>query len=65
MHPSDLPPHDLLSNRDIRAYLRVSQPTLNTWVKENCFPRPLIIGRRTKRWKRGDVLSFLEQRAGA
>jgi excisionase family DNA binding protein len=60
--PFDLPDHPLLTVRDIMTFLRVSKPALRSWVDAGQFPAPLVLGGRTHRWRRSDVVAWLEGR---
>jgi excisionase family DNA binding protein len=65
MFEPDLPDHRLLTVTDITSFLRISKPSLRTWVADGRFPAPLIIGGRVRRWRRSDVVAFLDAKAVA
>jgi predicted DNA-binding transcriptional regulator AlpA len=55
---ADLPP--LLTCREVLSLVRVSKATLRFWIDNGTFPAPVMLSERTHRWRRSEVLSFLE-----
>ena len=55
----------LLSDREIAALLGVSRASVWRWTRRGLLPAPLIVGQRTRRWRRGDVEAALDKRNGA
>jgi predicted DNA-binding transcriptional regulator AlpA len=55
---------DFLTDAGLADLLHVSVRTLQRWVKDPGFPRPLQLG-RCRRWDRRDVLGYLRRRTAA
>ena len=55
---------DYLTDAGIADLFHVSVRTLQRWVKDSDFPKPLQLG-RCRRWDRADVLAYLRRRAAA
>lgn len=47
---------------DLLFHCRIGRSTAWRLVREPGFPAPLILGRRTLVWPRGEVMSFLEEK---
>jgi excisionase family DNA binding protein len=52
---------DFLTDAGLADLLHVSVRTLQRWVKDPGFPKPLQLG-RCRRWDRDDVLAYLHRR---
>ena len=50
-----------LRMREVLALLRVSRSTLNRWIREGTFPRPVKLGKRAVRWRRSDIEGWLKE----
>ena len=50
----------LLTARELRSALNVSNATLYRWVKEGTFPPQIHVGGRVARWNRADVDAWLK-----
>ena len=50
-----------LRMREVLALLRVSRSTLNRWIREGAFPRPVKLGKRAVRWRRSDIEGWLKE----
>ena len=48
--------------RDIQFHCRIGRSTAWRLVREECFPAPILCGKRTVLWPRGEVMAFLEGR---
>ncbi len=53
----------LLTKPRVALLVDVSERTIERWVQEGRFPTPVRTGedRRTVRWRKADVLAWLEQ----
>ena len=52
----------LLNEREVEALLGVSRATLRRMVAAKRFPRPIRVGLRAVRWRRSEVLAWLDSR---
>ena len=62
------PVHDLLTRKEAAYLLRLRPNTLAVWAVTRRFDKDLPIvrlGRNLIRYRRSDILSFIERRAGA
>lgn len=62
------PVHDLLTRKEAAYLLRLRPNTLAVWAVTRRFDKDLPIirfGRNLVRYRRSDILSFIERRAGA
>ena len=50
-----------LGMREVLALLSVSRSTLNRWIREGAFPRPVKLGKRAVRWRRSDIEGWLKE----
>ena len=50
-----------LGMREVLALLSVSRSTLNRWIREGAFPRPVKLGKRAVRWRRADIEHWLKE----
>ena len=50
-----------LGMREVLALLSVSRSTLNRWIREGAFPRPVKLGKRAVRWRRSDIEHWLKK----
>ena len=57
---SKSPVPELLSVKDVQELLNVSRSFIYTRMERGEFPKPLKIGPRAVRWKRADVLAWIE-----
>lgn len=55
----------LISNREVRDLLHISQDTLSRWVKAGQFPAPAIRRYHQQLWKADDVNAYIEANAEA
>jgi predicted DNA-binding transcriptional regulator AlpA len=55
-----LPVKKLLSKKEVLARVPFSQGTLYRLLRENKFPRPVILGVRLRGWHEEEVDAFLE-----
>lgn len=53
---------EFVSPREIARQLCVTPETLLAWSKAGRFPAPIEFGRRSRRWKRSAVETFLNQK---
>jgi excisionase family DNA binding protein len=58
--PPDLLPEALLTSREVARLLAVSVRTLFRMVRAGRFPEPVRYNRRLVRWKRDEVLQYLQ-----
>src|SRR5262249_25529470 len=56
---------DFVSPRDIAAALGLSTKTLDNWTAAKRFPRPVLLGPRTRRYQVGAVRRALRKRERA
>jgi prophage regulatory protein len=56
---------ELLRKRDILQWLGVTADTLARWRRAGRFPQPLQIGPRVIRWRRSDIVAWLDTRPTA
>jgi prophage regulatory protein len=54
----------LLTIEDVADMLRVSVATVHRLRSDHQFPRPLVLGKRTTRWRESDVAEYLESLCG-
>ena len=54
---------ELIQRTDIRNEYRIPTSTLNRWVKQGIWPKPIKLGGKTL-WRRIDLEQFLEKKAG-
>lgn len=59
----DLP--DLMTRSEVANYTGLSIPTLARWTQENVGPRSVVLGGRARRYRKVDVLSWLDALAEA
>ena len=52
----------LLRRQQVEALIGVSRSALYAMMADNRFPRPLQISTRAVRWKRTDVMAWIESR---
>ena len=52
----------LISMTDVADRLGIAKQTLSTWVKEQRFPPPIQWGGRLRKWRQGDVESWIARR---
>ena len=50
-----------LGMREVLALLSVSRSTLNRWIQDGAFPRPVKLGKRAVRWRRADIEHWLKE----
>ena len=50
----------LLNAKEVSALLGVSRTTLHRLVSANKFPKPLRVGLRASRWRRSQVLEWMD-----
>ena len=62
---STLPRCAYIRQPDLLRLYPVSQATLWAYIKGGKFPRPTRLGKRAVGWRYGDVLDWLDGRAGA
>jgi len=55
---------DYVSPAELAAALRVSTKTLDNWAAAKRFPRPVMLGPRTRRYKVGTVRKALRKMDG-
>jgi predicted DNA-binding transcriptional regulator AlpA len=53
-------PDPLVDRREFAAYLGVSTRTLSRLRARDAIPRPVRLTRGTVRWRRSDVLAFVD-----
>lgn len=56
-------PAQLLTKEDVAALLCVSVGTLKGWAAEGFGPQKIHLGHRAIRYRRSDVLAWIEKRA--
>ncbi len=62
------PVHDLLTRKEAAYLLRLRPNTLAVWAVTHRFDKDLPVirlGRNLVRYRRSDILRFIEQRAGS
>ena len=52
--------HELLTLAQVRELVPLTTSTLYRLMRQNRFPTPLKIGWRNVRWKRSEVLAWLD-----
>ncbi len=55
----------LLNERQVAELVGVSRSTLRRMVLANEFPRPIRIGKRAIRWRKSEVLEWMDSRPRA
>lgn len=55
----------LLNERQVAELVGVSKSTLRRMVSANEFPKPIRIGKRAIRWRRSEVLEWIDSRPRA
>lgn len=50
---------ELLTKRDLRQLLKVSEPTLRKLINSGRLPEPIDLGDRTKRWRKVDIEKWI------
>ena len=55
----------LLSAKQLRVTLGISNATLYRWTAEGLFPSPIKLGARCSRWRTADVSDWIESNANA
>jgi len=58
-------PDDLLSTKDLAAWLGLNPQTVKLWRLRGTGPKFVKLGAQRVRYRRGDVLSWLKQRTRA
>ena len=58
------PPGQLLDARQVCSLVGVHKRTLRRRVAAGAFPQPLLVGKRSIRWPREQVMAWVEQQAG-
>lgn len=53
---------EYVSPKELAKQLAVTPETLLAWSDKGTFPKPIELGERSRRWKRSDVESFLNQK---
>jgi len=49
---------EIMTARQVQAFLGIGESTFYTWIREGRLPPGEQWGRRAKRWKRSDILSW-------
>jgi hypothetical protein len=65
--PASSPAHELLTRKEAAYLLRLRPNTLAVWAVSRRFDKELPVirlGRNLIRYRRSDILRFIEQRAG-
>jgi len=60
--PADPPASELLTVKEISAWLNIDTRTVYRWNSAGRFPPPLRCGLRWSRWRRSDVEDWLAGR---
>lgn len=60
--PLPFPAHDFLTAAEVAGSLNISHATLHRWIASNGFPEPLQLGPRALRWRRGEIIAWIESR---
>jgi predicted DNA-binding transcriptional regulator AlpA len=55
-----IPAKKLLSKKEVCLYLEIGRDALNQLIADGRFPRPIILGGRTKRWRAEWVRWYLD-----
>lgn len=53
------PVEGLLNPRDVQAKCRIAKTTLRRLIAQGRFPRPLMLSRRSPRWRSTDIEAHL------
>lgn len=56
---------ELLSTSEVLKRLSIGETTLWRMEKRGEFPKPIVLGRRCKRWRSSDIENFIEGKLGA
>jgi predicted DNA-binding transcriptional regulator AlpA len=54
---------ELIQRTDIRNEYGIPTSTLNRWIKQGVWPKPIKLGGKSL-WRRIDIEQFLEKKAG-
>lgn len=52
----------LLTAREVCDLLKVQRGTIYSLIKTDNFPQPIKLGPKVSRWRRGEVLHYIETR---
>ena len=53
---------ELMTTKELVAMLKISRSSINKIIKEEGFPKPVIIGQRKKYWRVNDINAWLSAR---
>jgi len=56
------PSNKLLPSGEVSKRLGVSKSAIYKWVKDNRFPKPIILGESSSRWFENEVEQWLMER---
>lgn len=56
------PSEKLLRIREVAKWLGVSTTTIYKWVKEDRFPKPIILADHASRWVEAEIADWLASR---
>ena len=62
---AERPEHVLLRCSDVQAMLSVARSQVYDLMKTSGFPRPLRIGSQSVRWRKSDVVEWIDARPEA
>lgn len=54
---------ELMTRQDVAEYTGLSVPTLARWTQENTGPKSVVLGGRARRYRKADVLAWLDSLA--
>jgi len=62
---SELPPDALLTAAEVAGWIGVHEATLANWRREGVGPARVKVGKRAHRYRKADILDWLEERIEA
>jgi prophage regulatory protein len=55
----------LLRIREVEALVGLKQSAIYKYMSQGQFPRPVVLGRRSVRWRSSDVQQWIDERRAA
>lgn len=52
---------DFLTEQEVADSLRISRQTLQKWRADSCGPNYVLLGRRTVRYRKADIMKWVEE----
>ena len=63
MKPTTLIPPELLTKKQVAEYLQCSQRQVELLTHKGRLPKPFYLGESSPRWRRAELLSWLESQS--